>query len=91
MPVVQGIVAPNGVVVRADGDFEVLSKGTSKLRIQVTGQQATTAFVLATAWRDDGDIGSSNAAISASPDPKSPDVMIFAVDEYYGVSFRIEP
>ncbi len=89
MAIVKGIVDPAGNVVRSSGSFKVLSKANDTLRIQVVGQQTAKAFVLATPWRKDGDIGP--ASVSASPDPQKSDVMIFAVRNYYGLSFRIEP
>lgn len=89
MAIVQGIVDPGGAVIRAKGKFKVLSKANNQLRIEVTGQRTAKAIVLATPWRNDGDIGA--AAVSASPDPNAGDVMIFALEDYYGLSFRIEP
>lgn len=89
MAIVQGIVDPKGVVVRARGTFTVLSKTSNVLRIRVVGQKTARAFVLATPWRADGDIGPD--CVSASPDPAAADVMIFAIKDYYGLSFRIEP
>ena len=51
-------------------------------------QTLSRAFVLGTPWRADGDIGQTG--ISASPNPRATDQMIFAVDGYHGVSFRIQ-
>ncbi len=89
MAIVQGIVDAGGAVVRARGVFTVVSKIGGLLRIKVAGQNTARAFVLATPWRSDGDIGPEG--VTASPDPKAPDVMIFAVRQGYGLSFRIEP
>lgn len=89
MAIVKGIVDPAGNVVRFSGSFKVLSKNNNTLRIQILGQQTATAFVLAIPWRKDGDIGPEG--VSASPDPQKSDVMIFAIRNYYGLSFRIEP
>lgn len=89
MAIVQGIVDPGGAVIRAKGKFKVLSKANNLLRIEVMGQRTAKAIVLAAPWRNDGDIGA--AAVSASPDPNAGDVMIFALEDYYGLSFRIEP
>jgi hypothetical protein len=91
MAIVQGLVDYAGNVIRAKGSFTVVSKTGDVLRIEVTGQDVSKAFVLATPWRQDGDIGLGNAQVSASPDPRKPKVMIFAVHKYYGLSFRIEP
>jgi hypothetical protein len=89
MAIVQGIVDPKGNVVRAQGNFKVLSKSHDVLRIEVSKQKTAKAFVLATPWRGDADIGPEG--VSASPDPAVPNVMVFAVRDYYGLSFRIEP
>lgn len=89
MAIVKGIVGPNGNIVRSSGRFRVLSTSKDTPRIQVIDQRTAKAFVLATLWRNDGDIGSSG--VSASPDPQNADVMIFAVPYYHGLSFRIEP
>ena len=88
MPTVQGLVNPAGTIVRRQGQFTVVSKSATTLIVRMPGQVLTRAFVLATPWRNDGDIGPSG--ISASPNPKATDQMIFAVDQYYGVSFRIQ-
>lgn len=90
MAIVQGIVGPGGNVVRAKGAFRVLSKTNGVLRIEITGQNTARAFVQATPWRNDTDIGQA-ASVTASPDPRASREMIFAVDDYYGLSFRIEP
>lgn len=88
MATVQGVVSPAGVIVRRQGQFTVVSRSTTTLVIKMPGQNLRKAFVLATPWRDDGDIGPTE--ISASPNPLNNDQMIFAVDGYYGVSFRIQ-
>ena len=88
MPVIQGIVNPTGAVVRKKGQFQVISKSATILEIEITGQNVTRAFVLATPWRNDGDIGP--AGVTASPKPGTTDRMLFAVDGYYGLSFRVE-
>ncbi|MFO1495112.1 MAG: hypothetical protein U1F26_10690 [Lysobacterales bacterium] len=88
MAVYQGIVDPAGRIVRNKGTFKVLSKTAQTLRIEFTGQKVAKAYVLATPWRADGDIGPDG--VSASPDPLAPAVMIFAVRDYYGLSFRLE-
>lgn len=88
MPTIQGIVDQAGVKVRQQGAFTVISKTATHLTIRVQGQNLMRAFVLATPWRNDGDIGPTG--ISASPNPTNTDQMIFAVDDYYGISFRIQ-
>lgn len=88
MPTIQGIVNPAGTKIRQQGAFTVVSKSATRLIIRVQGQNLMRAFVLATPWRNDGDIGPTG--ISASPDPQNTEYMIFAVDDYYGVSFRIQ-
>lgn len=90
MPTIQGLVDPAGTKVRQQGAFTVVSKTASHLTVRVQGQNLMRAFVLATPWRNDGDIGLANAGIAASPNPQAVDQMIFAVDNYYGVSFRIQ-
>lgn len=90
MPTIQGLVDPAGAKVRQQGVFAVVSKSPTRLVVRVPGQVLTKAFVLATPWRHDGDIGPANTGIAASPNPAAPDQMIFAVDQYYGVSFRIQ-
>lgn len=89
MSIVQGIIDPAGNIVRNKGKFKVLSKSGGLARIQITGQKTTRAFVQAIAWRGDGDIGGS--AVTAAPDPKIATVIAFAIDDRYGLSFRIEP
>lgn len=88
MAVYQGIVAPNGTVVRRQGQFTVVSKTGDRLVVRFPGDNVTKAFVLATPWRNDGDIG--RPGIAASPDPQNREYMIFAVEDYYGVSFRVQ-
>ena len=88
MPTIQGIVNPAGTKIRQQGAFNVVSKSATRLVVQVPGQNLMRAFVLGTPWRNDGDIGP--VGISASPNPQATDQMIFAVDGYYGVSFRIQ-
>ena len=88
MPTIQGIVDPAGTKVRQQGAFAVVSKSATHLVVRVPGQNLMRAFVLATPWRNDGDIGPTG--ISASPNPQATDQMIFAIDDYYGVSFRIQ-
>jgi hypothetical protein len=88
MPVVSGLVAPNGTIVRRRGNLVVVSKSATVLDVQVPGANIARAFVLATPWRNDGDIGP--AGVSASPKPGQPSRMLFAVDAYYGLSFRID-
>lgn len=88
MPTIQGIVDPAGTKVRQQGTFTVISKSAAQLIVRVQGQNLMRAFVLATPWRNDGDIGPTG--ISASPNPQNTEQMIFAVDGYYGVSFRIQ-
>lgn len=89
MPIVQGIIDPAGNIVRHKGKFKVLSKSGGLARIQITGQKTAKAFVQAIAWLGHGDIGSS--AVTAAPDPKIATVIVFAVDDRYGLTFRIEP
>lgn len=89
MAIVQGIIDATGGVVRAKGAFKVLSRTKYAFRVQVTGQKTGKAFVLATPWRSDNDFGPQG--VTAAPDPNAADVMIFAVVERYGLSFRIEP
>lgn len=89
MAIVQGIVDSTGKVIRAKGKFKVLSKAKGLLRVEVTGQRTAKAFVLATPWRNDGDMAPEG--VSASPDPKDADVMLFAIKDSYGLSFRIDP
>lgn len=88
MPVIQGLVSPTGTVVRKKGQFQVISKSATILEVEITGQNVTKAFVLATPWRNDGDIGP--AGVTASPKLGMTDRMLFAVDGYYGLSFRVE-
>ena len=88
MPTVQGLVDPAGTIVRRQGAFAVVSKSATQLVVRMPNQNLGRAFVLATPWRADGDIGQTG--ISASPNPPATDQMIFAVDGYYGVSFRIQ-
>ncbi|HKV09314.1 MAG TPA: hypothetical protein VJ725_14315 [Thermoanaerobaculia bacterium] len=88
MPVIQGLVSPTGTVIRRRGQFQVIAKSATILEVEITGQNVTRAFVLATPWRNDGDIGP--APVSASPKPGANDRMLFALDGYYGLSFRIE-
>lgn len=88
MAVYQGIVDPSGRIVRNKGNFKVLAKAGNSVRIEFIGQKVAKAFVLATPWRADGDIGPEG--VSASPDPLTPSVMIFALRDYYGLSFRVE-
>jgi hypothetical protein len=90
MPTIQGLVDYAGKKIRQQGAFMVVNKSPTNLIVRVPGQVLTRAFVLATPWRDDGDIGVANTGIAASPNPAAPDQMIFAVDQYYGVSFRIQ-
>lgn len=88
MSTIQGIVDPAGVKIRQQGAFTVVSKSATQLIVRVQGQNLMRAFVLAIPWRNDADIGLTG--ISASPNPNATDQMIFAVDDYYGVSFRIQ-
>ena len=88
MPTVQGLVDPKGNIVRRQGQFAVVSKSATQLIVRMPNQNLNRAFVLGTPWRNDGDIGQTG--IAASPNPRAADQMIFAVDEYYGVSFRIQ-
>lgn len=88
MPTVQGLVSPTGIIVRRQGQFTVVSKSATTLVVRMAGQVLTRAFVLATPWRNDGDVGPKG--IAASPNPAAADQMIFAIDQYYGVSFRIQ-
>ncbi len=90
MPVIEGLVDSAGNVVRARGSFRVVRKTPTKLEIEFPAQDMARAFVLATTWRDDGDIGTYKASISVSPSLELPTHMIFAVDQYYGVSFRVD-
>jgi hypothetical protein len=69
MPTIQGIVNPAGTKIRQQGAFTVVSKSATRLIIRVQGQNLMRAFVLATPWRNDGDIGPTG--ISASPDPQN--------------------
>ena len=90
MAVVQGIVDYQGNVVRAQGNFKVRLRSGDVLRIEVTGQKTATAFVLATPWRTNTDMGA--VGVTAAPAGEDePDVMVFALPQYYGLSFRIEP
>ena len=90
MPVIEGLVDNQGNVVRMRGVFQVVSKGGGILEVEYPGQDVSTAFVLATAWRNDGDIGTANAAIAVSPRPGVPENIVFAVDDYYGLTFRVD-
>ncbi len=89
MSIVQGLVDPVGNIVRSRGRFKVVSKTGGILRIQVTGQRTAKAIVQATPWRADADIGPTG--VTASPDPLITTMMVFAIDDRYGLSFRIEP
>jgi hypothetical protein len=87
MATIQGIVDINGTIIRRQGLFSVVSKSSTTLVVRVPNRNLMNAFVLATPWRNDTDIGA--AGVAASPNPHAPDQMIFAVDGIYGVSFRI--
>lgn len=90
MPVIEGLIDSAGNVIRGRGDFRVVRKTPTLLEIEFPGEDTSSAFVLATTWRDDGDIGTYKAAISASPSPEAASNLLFAVDQYYGVSFRVD-
>ena len=90
MPVIEGLVDNQGNVVRSRGNFQVVSKANGILEVEYPGEDVSQAFVLATAWRNDGDIGTANAAISVSPKPGVAENIAFAVDDYYGLTFRVD-
>jgi hypothetical protein len=60
------------------------------MEVEVTGQDVSRAFVLATAWRPDGDVAPTDAAISVSPRHGVPDQLVVAVAGYYGLTLRID-
>jgi len=88
MAVISGIVDPDGVIVRKKGDFKVASKTTTLLEVDFKGLNVSKAFLTATPWRGDSDIGP--AALATSPRPGKVTRLLFAIDAYYGVSFRVE-
>lgn len=90
MAIVQGIVSWDGTIVRSKGRFQVISKAGDMLRLRINNQRVGKAFVFACPWRNDGDIG-IGAGLAVSPDEREKDVLLIAVSDYYGVSFRIEP
>lgn len=88
MPTIQGLVDPDGAILRMEGTFSVVSKSPTQLVIRIPGEDLGKAFVLSTPWREGWDIAA--VGIAASPGRHDPELMLFAVDGYYGVSFLIQ-
>lgn len=90
MPVLEALIDPQGRVLRSRGNLKVLRKLPDRMDVECPGQDVSRAFVLATAWRPDGDIGIADAAIAVSTRPGVPDQLVVAVAGYYGLTLRID-
>jgi hypothetical protein len=88
MTVIQGVLDKAGKILSADGGFTAGRSSPTQYTIDVTGQDVSGAFILATTTHDDGGVPPQPVTIYRPRRRSSKFILL--VDTRYGVSFRVE-
>jgi hypothetical protein len=88
MTVIQGVLDQAGAILSADGVFTAARSSPTEFTIDVTGQDVSGAFILATTTFRDNGVPPQPVTIFRPRGHSSK--FILMVDPSYGVSFRVE-
>jgi len=88
MTVIQGVLDKAGVILSADGVFTAGRTTATEFTVDVTGQDVSGAFILATTTFPDNGVHPQPVTIYRPRAHSSK--FILMVDPNYGVSFRVE-